>query len=151
MKEYQIMALDRAEEVGILSVDIDSPDEDIISELKKMVLGGPPDLTNIFLALHEKAIEAGYKRYIMRAIKREIRKGLREIAEEHAIKVFATNLKNLLMTAPLKNRPIIGIDPGFRTGCKVAVIDAFGKFLDHGVIYPHPPQKKASEAEKNPF
>jgi len=147
LKSYQIMAINRGEELDYLSVDIDSPDEDLLVELKKMNLTDYPK-TSALIPYFEKAIDAGFKRYIIRSIKREIRTAIREDAEAHAIKVFATNLKNLLMQPPIKGRAIIGIDPGFRTGCKVAVIDQFGKFLENNVIYPHQPKNKIEEAKK---
>jgi uncharacterized protein len=149
LKPHQIMALNRGEDLEILDINLDAPDEDLVDFIRKRIFKQYPEgseKTNIFHEIFAKAIEAGYKRYIQRSIKREVWNLLREDAEKHAIKVFATNLKNLLMTPPLKHRAIIGIDPGYRTGCKIAVIDQYGKFLAHDVIYPHPPQKKSEEA-----
>lgn len=150
LKPHQILAINRGEDLGVINVEINAPDEDIIEFINKQIFKQFPNgaaLTNVFLPNFKKAIDSGYHRYIQRSIKREIRTNLRIAAEQHAIKVFATNLKNLLMTSPLKNRAIIGIDPGFRTGCKVAVIDQYGKFLTHDVIYPHPPKSLIKEAK----
>jgi uncharacterized protein len=150
LKPHQILAINRGEDLGILDIDIATPDEELIGYLRKKFQKQYPEggtSENIFSEYFTKAVDAGYKRYIQRSIKREIRSAITEEAEQHAIKVFATNLKNLLMTPPLKHRAIIGIDPGYRTGCKIAVIDAYGKFLAHDVIYPHPPQKKYTEAK----
>lgn len=148
IKPHQLLAIDRAEEAEIITIDIDTPEDDMIQEIKKKILGKNPKMENIFLPYYEKAIEAGFKRYIIRSIKREVWKILREEAEIHAIKLFATNLKNLLMSAPLKHQAVVGIDPGYRTGCKIAVIDPYGKYLENAVIYPHPP-KNLKDAAKN--
>src|SRR5699024_1474001 len=89
----------------------------------------------------ETAVEDALKRLIMPSIEREVRNGLSANGEQHAIDIFAENLKGLLLQPPLKGRVILGLDPAFRTGCKMAVIDHSGQFIDKGVIYPHPPQK----------
>ncbi len=147
LQNHQILALNRAEDFEVVNISFTTPDEESLTQIKRNILKDQTDKTNIFFEYFNKGIEAGYKRYIIRAIKRELWKELREKAEQHAIKVFATNLKNLLMTPPLKKNPIIGIDPGYRTGCKVAVIDENGNFLDDDVIYPHPPKNKLKEAQ----
>ncbi|MHA1856123.1 MAG: Tex family protein [Promethearchaeota archaeon] len=148
LKNHQILALSRGEKLKVLNLTFQTPDEDLIHELKKQILKNQTKSNNIFFDYYQKAIEAGYKRYIIRAIKRELWNNLRDTAENHAIKVFATNLKNLLMTAPLKNKAIIGIDPGYRTGCKVAVIDKYGKFLENTTIYPHEPKNQTAQSIK---
>lgn len=146
LQNHQILALNRAENLDVISLKIDTADENLIHELQKQIIGNQTEKTNIFLPYYSKAIEKGFKRYIIRSIKREYWKFLTDKAEEHAIEVFSTNLRNLLMTPPLKNRPIIGIDPGYRTGCKVAVIDTHGNYLDDTVIYPAPPKANIPDA-----
>ena len=152
LQNHQILAINRADKWGIINLAIDTPDEDMIQNIKKKLLLSKSEKTNQsknnpFIPYYEKGIEAGFKRYIIKAIKREYWNSLKKRAETRAIMIFADNLKNLLMTHPLKNRGIIGIDPGFRTGCKVAAIDAHGNFLDNSVIYPHEPKKKWDEAK----
>jgi uncharacterized protein len=102
---------------------------------------------SIFYDTIQDIIKDSYNRLIAPAIQRDIRNELTEKAEKHAIAVFSVNLKNLLMQSPVKNKRIIGIDPGFRTGCKVAIIDETGKYLEGTTIYPHPPQKEYFEAK----
>ncbi|RIM09563.1 RNA-binding transcriptional accessory protein, partial [Staphylococcus cohnii] len=96
----------------------------------------------------EDAIKDSLKRLIMPSIEREIRGDLTEKAENHAIDVFSENLRNLLLQPPLKGKQILGVDPAFRTGCKLAVINPFGTFVAKGVMYPHPPINKKADAEK---
>ncbi len=145
LEPHQILAINRGEKLGYLESEIESQDDFIIADIKKKLI---TNRNSSLLEHYEKAITAGYKRYIMRSIKREYRTELTEKAEKHAIKVFAVNLKNLLLTRPLKGVRIIGIDPGYRTGCKVAVIDESGNFLENTTIYPHKPQSKYEEAQK---
>ncbi len=140
---HRILAMNRAEKEKILKVDIDIPDDRLMGEIKRMAITKG---FSIFVNEFEKGVDAAYKRYISRAIKRELRDELTQKAETHAIKIFAENLKNLLLGRPLKGRGIIGVDPGFRTGCKIAVVDKYGKFLDHTAVYPHPPQSQLKEA-----
>jgi uncharacterized protein len=102
---------------------------------------------SIFTEIIRNAISDAYKRLIAPSIEREIRNLLSEKADDHAINVFATNLKNLLLQPPIKNKIIMGIDPGFRTGCKVAVIDRTGKYLEGTTIYPHPPENRVFESK----
>ncbi len=148
LQPYQLLAIDRAQKYGILEFSIKISDENIIHELEKRNLHGHSSKSNQFFRYFKKAVEKGYKRYISRSIKREYWNSLMEKAEIHAISVFADNLKHLILTPPLKYRGVIGLDPGFRTGCKVALIDEFGNYLDHGTIYPHPPQKRVHEADR---
>ncbi|MHA1898102.1 MAG: Tex family protein [Promethearchaeota archaeon] len=142
---HRILAINRGEKEKILRVSYEHPTDELMTWLKQQIIKKPDSL---FLEEYSKAIEYGFRRYIIKAIEREIRSEITRKAEEHAISVFARNLKALLMQPPLKGRPIIGLDPGYRTGCKVAVIDANGKFLDHDVIYPVPPKLKLKEAER---
>jgi uncharacterized protein len=148
IQNHQILALHRADQLGILSLQYDTPDEELLERVKKHVLIGQSIRTNVFFSSYKKSVEAAYRRYIIRSIKREYWKTLLNKAEAHAIHVFADNLKNLLMTPPLSHRAIIGIDPGFKSGCKVAVIDEYGNYLEKAVIYPHPPQQRMRESEQ---
>ncbi|OLS13250.1 MAG: Tex-like protein [Promethearchaeota archaeon CR_4] len=143
LPHHRVLAMNRGEKEKTLKVDIEIPDDRLMGDIKRMAI---QKAFSIFVTEYEKGIEAGYKRYISRSIKREVRDDLTKKAEVHAIKIFAENLKNLLLGRPLKGRGIIGVDPGFRTGCKIAVVDKYGKFLDHTAIYPHPPQSQLKEA-----
>ena len=148
LKNHQILAINRAEDLEVIDVSFETPDTEILHEIKRQILRDQTPESNLLLPYYTKAIEAGFKRYIIRAIKRELWKSLRETAETHAINVFATNLKHLLMTPPIKSKAIIGIDPGYRTGCKVAVIDQNGTYRADSVIYPHPPKNQLREAKE---
>jgi protein Tex len=147
MKNHQILAINRADNLDVIDVDLITPDDELIPEIKKMQINKQSAKTNKLLEYYERAVEQGYKRYIIRAIKREMWNNLREEAETHAISVFARNLSNLLMTPALKNKAIVGVDPGYRTGCKVAVIDKYGDYLEDSVIYPHAPKNRVKEAK----
>ena len=148
LQNHQILAINRAEDLDVLDVSFETPDTEIVHELKRQILHNHSPESHVLYEYYSKAIDAGFKRYIIRAIKRELWKSLCETAETHAITVFATNLKNLLMTPPIKEKAIIGLDPGYRTGCKVAVIDQNGNYRAESVIYPHPPKNQLSEAKK---
>lgn len=148
LQNHQILALNRAENLNVISLNINTADEDLIREVQKLNISNQTEKTNPFLQYFLKGIEKGYKRYMIRALKREYWRKLTERAELHAIKVFATNLRNLLLTPPLKMRAIIGIDPGYRTGCKVAVIDERGNYLENTVIYVTPPKQNLADATK---
>ena len=141
---HRILAINRGEKENILKVTIDSDGERILELIKKSSITNP---ASIFTENLIAAVEDGYKRLLAPAIERDIRHQLTEQAEEQAIRVFATNLKNLLLQPPVTEKVILGIDPGFRTGCKVAVIDKTGKYLEGATIYPHPPQHKFDEAK----
>lgn len=142
---HRILAINRGEKEKILQVKIIQPEEDI---LQKSFLIYVKKAAPSCKDLVEKACKDGYKRLIAPAIEREVRKELTEGAEEQAIKVFAKNLYSLLLQPPVKGKRVLGIDPGFRTGCKVAVVDETGKVLDTAVIYPHPPQNRVEETNK---
>jgi len=134
IKLYRILAMNRAENEKVISVSIDVQEEDIHQYLFRQVIGNK---TSVVVPLIESAIQDGYKRLISGAIEREIRSDYTEKAEDQAIHIFSENLRNLLLQPPMKGKMVLGIDPAFRTGCKFAVIDRFGKFIDKGVIYPH--------------
>lgn len=142
---HRILAMNRGEKEEMLKVSIIVPEEKILSELEHKYAA---DLSDEAQALVKAAVKDAYKRLIAPAIERELRNTLSEKGEEQAIKVFKENLRSLLMQPPIKGRVVLGIDPGFRTGCKLAVVDETGKVLEVGVMYPHPPQKKYREAKE---
>ena len=139
MVPHRTLAINRGEREGFLRVKIDAPVEDILQRLQKKFINNPDC---IFIEELKAAIADSYQRLVAPAIERELRNRLTEEAEEHAIKVFAENLRNLLLQPPVKGHIIMGIDPGYRTGCKVAVIDETGKYLEGDTIYPHEPKNR---------
>lgn len=141
---HRTLAINRGEKEKILTVKIEAPVDDIIAYLKKKVIINDNPNTNDVLA---GAIEDAYDRLIAPAIEREIRNDLTEKAEDGAIKVFGKNLEQLLMQPPITGQVVLGWDPAFRTGCKIAVVDPTGKVLDTTVIYPTAPQNKVEEAK----
>ncbi|SFK64284.1 uncharacterized protein SAMN04488569_10639 [Marinilactibacillus piezotolerans] len=145
---HRILAMNRGEKEGILSVSIDIDEERARHYMYKQEIS-VNDMTPA-VKLIQEAINDAYKRFIGPSIEREIRNELTEKAEEQAIEVFGENLRNLLLQAPLKDQTILGLDPAYRTGCKIAIIDATGKVLSIDVIYPHKPasQQKRNEAAK---
>lgn len=143
VQPYQVLAINRGEREDVLKVKVLAPDERVVDELLTMYR---PDRRSVFAAQLETAVLDAYKRLIAPAIEREVRREATERADQHAIGVFATNLRGLLLQSPLKERVVLGIDPGFRTGSKVAVVDATGKVLDTATIYPHPPQNERRRA-----
>ncbi len=142
---HRILAINRGEKEKFLKVNLILPEEEILSKLKSMIITNKKGDTFKYLEL---AIEDSYKRLIFPSIEREIRSSLTERAEEEAINVFALNLKPLLMQPPIRGKVVMGIDPGFRTGCKVAVVDDTGKLLSTTTVYPTEPQKKIEETKK---
>lgn len=136
---HRILAINRGEREGFLRVSIDVEVEEALQMLRRRFL---KNQKSIFAEQVEMALADSYQRLINPAIERDLRHDVTEKADEHAIKVFAENVKNLILAAPVRNKIIMGIDPGFRSGCKVAVIDETGKSLAGIVIYPHPPQKR---------
>ena len=140
---HRVLAINRGEKEKILTVKVSAPEEDILRYLEKQVI--TKDNANTTPALKE-VIEDGYRRLIAPAIEREIRNDLTEKAEDGAIKVFKKNLEQLLMQPPIVGQVVLGWDPAFRTGCKLAVVDATGKVLDTAVIYPTAPTTPAKIA-----
>lgn len=142
---HRILAINRGENEKILTVKIAAPEERILRYLeKKIILKDNPHTNDILRAL----LEDSYKRLIAPAIERELRSDLTEKAEDGAIKVFGKNLVQLLMQPPITGQIVLGWDPAFRTGCKLAVVDSTGKVLDTIVIYPTPPQNKIDESKR---
>ena len=142
---YRVLALNRGEAEKILTVKIEAPEEDILRYLEKQIISRDNPQTTPVL---QDVIADSYKRLIAPAIEREIRNDLTEKAEDGAIKVFGKNLEQLLMQPPITNQTVLGWDPAFRTGCKLAVVDSTGKVLDTVVIFPTAPQNKVEEAKK---
>ncbi len=141
---HRVLALNRGENEKILTVTIEAPEEDIIRYLEKKTIVNDNKYTRPVI---EEAIADSYKRLIAPSIEREVRNELTEMAEDGAIKVFGKNLHQLLMQPPITNRVVLGWDPAFRTGCKLAVVDATGKVLDTVVIFPTAPQNKVEESK----
>jgi len=141
---HRVLAINRGEREKLLKVSIDAEPEAMLLEIRNRYLTNPK---SIFTPEMETALADSYKRLIQPSIEREVRAELSEKADEHAIQIFAKNLKNLLLQPPLKGKIIMGIDPGYRTGCKVAVIDETGKYLEGETIFPHPPQNQVFESK----
>lgn len=142
---YKILAINRGEEEKILTVKLDPPVEEIIRYLEKCIIKKHNVHTEQIL---KDTIDDAYKRLIAPSIERDIRSSLTENAEDEAIKVFGKNLTQLLMQPPVAGRVVLGWDPAFRTGCKLAVVDETGKVLDTKVIFPTAPQNKVAESKK---
>ncbi|MDE0584896.1 RNA-binding transcriptional accessory protein, partial [Planococcus sp. A6] len=141
---HRILAINRGEKEGVLRVTVTPPVDRIIRLMKdKWMKTGSPAAKEV-----EAAIEDSYKRLIQPSIEREIRTELSEKGETQAIHIFSENLRNLLLQPPMKDKMVLGIDPAYRTGCKLAVIDATGKLLEVAVIYPHPPRSDQKGAKK---
>ncbi len=142
---HRILALNRAEDEKVLTVKVEAPENDILSYLEQQVITRDnPNTTDVLKTI----IADSYSRLIGPAIEREIRNELTEKAEDGAISVFGKNLEQLLLQPPIAGQVVLGWDPAFRTGCKLAVVDATGKVLDTVVIYPTAPQNKVEEAKK---
>lgn len=141
---HRILALNRGEAEKILNVKVEAPQEDILRYLEKQIITADNPQTTPVL---KEVVADAYERLIGPAIEREIRSDLTERAEDGAIKVFGKNLEQLLMQPPIAGQVVLGWDPAFRTGCKLAVVDPTGKVLDTTVIYPTAPQNKVEEAK----
>ena len=142
---HRVLAINRAEKEKMVSVTIEVPEEKLIGWLKRQVVHQKNPYTTEML---EAAAEDSYRRLIASAVEREVRNALTEKAEEGAMTVFGKNLQQLLMQPPIKGQTVLGWDPAFRTGCKLAVVDPTGKVLDTVVIYPTEPQKKIDQAKE---
>ncbi|MCQ4925563.1 RNA-binding transcriptional accessory protein [Tissierella carlieri] len=141
---HRILAINRGEKDKKLKVTLNIDGVDIIELLGDRLIKDKSKDTAIYI---QRAVDDGYKRLLFPSIEREIRNNLTERAEEEAIKVFAINLKPLLLQPPIKGKTVMAIDPGFRTGCKVAVVDETGKMLDYITVYPTEPQNKIEETK----
>lgn len=142
---HRVLALNRGEKEKVLTVKIQAPEEDIIRYLEKQVITRNNPFT---VPILQETIRDSYDRLIGPAIEREVRSALTENAEAGAIKVFGKNLQQLLMQPPIAGQVVLGWDPAFRTGCKLAVVDPTGKVLDTAVIYPTAPQNKVEESKR---
>ena len=142
---HRVLALNRGEKEKLLTVKIEAPQEDIFRYLKKQIIRRDNPNTTPYL---EQTMEDAYSRLIAPSVEREIRSELTEQAEDGAIKVFGKNLQQLLMQPPIAGQTVLGWDPAFRTGCKLAVVDPTGKVLDTVVIFPTAPQNKVEESKK---
>lgn len=145
LQGHKVLALNRGEKEGFLKVTIEINKDEALNIIQKYVIKNTK--SSAYKYLEETCIDA-FDRLIFPSIEREIRNDLTESANESAIKTFATNLKQLLMQPPVKNKVTLGLDPAYRTGCKIAVVDGTGKVLDTTVIYPTPPHNKIEESEK---
>ncbi|WP_368506024.1 Tex family protein [Alkalihalophilus sp. As8PL] len=141
---HRILAINRGEKEGVLKVSLEFQAERMVEEIERRLMrqsGSSPTAEYI-----KVAIQDGYKRLIEPSIEREIRNELTNKAEEQAIHIFSENLRNLLLQPPIKDKVVLGVDPAYRTGCKLAVVDGTGKMLDIGVVYPTPPRNEVEKA-----
>ncbi|MBR6689061.1 MAG: RNA-binding transcriptional accessory protein [Clostridia bacterium] len=144
VKHHRVLALNRGEKEGVLNVSIVVDDAAILEHIEKFTIKNK----NSFVApVVKEAIKDAYNRLISPSIEREIRADLTEKSSEAAISVFAKNLEKLLLQPPMKDKMVLGLDPAFRTGCKLAVIDSTGKYLNISVIYPHEPKNETLKAK----
>lgn len=141
---HRILAINRGEKEEFLKVKLEKPEEKILKYIERDVIRGETQFTDML----RTTIEDSFKRLIEPSIEREIRSDLTEKAEEKAIKVFGQNSKQLLLGAPIKGKTVMGFDPAYRTGCKIAVIDETGKVLDYTTVYPTAPQNDVENAKK---
>ena len=141
---HRVLAMNRGEKEGFLSVKIEGEEEKLLQRMERRLIRRSSDTADI---LREVIVDS-YKRLIAPSLEREIRNDLTEKAEEAAIGVFRENLRQLLLQPPISGKVVLALDPAYRTGCKIAVIDATGKPLETTVVYPTPPQNKTAEAEK---
>ena len=145
IKPYQILAINRALKENVLSLSFEYDLDYILNYLEKRIIR---DKTSQSAKIVELAIQDSLKRLILPSLEREIRSEITELANQDAILNFSHNLENLLLTPPIKGKTILALDPGFRTGTKVAVVDKLGRMLETAVIYPAPPHEKIAESEK---
>ncbi len=141
---HRILAINRGEKEGVLKVQVEVDETKMLALIESLYIKNEHSVFTDYL---KQAISESFNRLIFPSIQREVRSALTEKADEHAIQVFAENLRNLLLQPPVRGKIIMGIDPGYRTGCKVAVIDQTGKYLEGTTIYPHPPQNRYLEAK----
>jgi uncharacterized protein len=144
VQPHQWLAINRGEDEGALKVRLALPDDDIVDLMEVSFLSRAENPARRQV---QEAIGDGYKRLLAPSLERDLRSSRTEEADAHAIQVFTANLRSLLLQPPLRGRVVMGIDPGYRTGCKVAVVDATGKVLATQTIYPHPPQRRWEETQ----
>ena len=144
IKSYRVLAINRAEKEKIVTVSIDIDDAKVLSFFEEKIIKNKESFA---VDIVKNAIKDSYKRLIFPSVEREIRAALSEKAEDIAIKNFSENLENLLLTPPIKDKMVLGFDPAYRTGCKLAVLNPVGKVLKIEKIYPHPPVNKYEEAK----
>lgn len=145
LSSYQVLAINRGEKEGVLNVKVTADDDAVLNYLHFRLIRTSKE--NDAVKMVEDAYTDSYKRFLGPAIEREIRRQLTETADQQAIKVFGENLYHLLMQAPIKGKVVLGFDPAYRTGCKLAVLDENGKFLTKAVIYPHKPAPEEDRAK----
>lgn len=145
IKPHRVLAINRGENEGIITVNIDVNIDDIMSYLEDRIIKNNVSVCYKYI---REAIEDGYKRLIAPSIEREVRSELTETAATSAIDVFAKNLEKLLLQPPMKEKIVLGFDPAYRTGCKLAVVDSTGKKLNVSVIYPHEPRNEYEQSKK---
>ena len=145
MASHRVLAINRGEKEEFLKVKLEIDNDRILKYIENQYIN-KNNFKNKEIIV--SAIEDAYKRLIFPSIEREIRNHLTELAQERAISVFGENIKNLLLQPPLKGKVVMGFDPGYVNGCKIAVVDANGKFLDEAIIYPHKPQGKVEQSKK---
>lgn len=139
---HRMLALRRGEKEKVLRLSVQMPDEELVGYLKNQVIKGD----SIWKPYLEEMCKDAWERLLKASLESEVRLLLKDKAEEEAFKVFSKNLQDVLLAPPAGHKAVLALDPGFRTGCKVAVLDKNGKFIDHGVIFPHEPQKRVAEA-----
>ena len=145
MASHRVLAINRGEKEEFLKVKLEIDNDRILKYIENQYIN-KNNFKNKEIIV--SAIEDAYKRLIFPSIEREIRNHLTELAQERAISVFGENIKNLLLQPPLKGKVVMGFDPGYVNGCKIAVVDANGKFLDEAIVYPHKPQEKVEQSKK---
>ena len=144
IKPYQTLAVNRGEKEGFLKVSLGFNNADLLSKISETYFNFDD---SAFMDILKDVVEDSFARLIFPSIDREVHNYLTEIADQHAIEIFGSNLRQLLLQPPIMNKIIMGIDPGFVSGSKVAVIDSTGKYLEGATIYPHPPQKRITAAK----
>jgi uncharacterized protein len=144
MPPHRLLAINRGEREGILKVKLEGPDDELVRRIQARMVTNPK---SVFTDHIRAAAADGYGRLLAPSIERELRGESTDVSDEHAIQTFAANLRQLLLQAPIRAKTVIGVDPGYRTGCKVALVDPTGKFLGGTTIYPHEPKKQWAEAK----
>jgi uncharacterized protein len=142
---HRMLALLRGEKEKVLNLKLELAADECLKKLESFFIKFPRSAASAIL---KDVVKDSYERLLLPATETEIRRELREKAESEAFKVFSANLRELLLAAPAGHKPVLGIDPGFRTGCKIVALDKTGKFLEHQIIYPHPPQNDQETAKK---